>query len=357
MPHANGNRNENGNGRSSSTRRIDGKVVVVTGASGGVGRALVRRLAARGCRVGLLARGRDALEAAERDVEELGGRGPGACRPTSAVNDQVEAAAEAVEREFGPIDVWINDAMVSMYAPFWEISPEEYKHITDVTYHGQVYGTMAALKRMRPRDRGAIVQVGSALAAPLDPAPVGLLRREARHRRVHRVDPLGTDPRQEQREDHHRPPAGREHDAVRVDEEPHAAQAAADGDDLPAGGGGGRHPLRGRAPAPEEGDRRLPGAGRRSSARSSSRARWTTTWPTPRGKGRNCPSRPTRTTATTSGSRCPATTARTGRSTPRPSVRSAQLWATKHRTGLLAALAGIGLGAAVAYGAGRKRQD
>ena len=81
-----------------------------------------------------------------------------------AHHDQIEAAAEAVENQFGPIGLWINDAMVSMYAPFWKIGPDEYKHITDVTYHGQVYGTMAALKRMRPRGYGTIVQVGSALA-------------------------------------------------------------------------------------------------------------------------------------------------------------------------------------------------
>jgi short-subunit dehydrogenase len=140
-----------------------GHVAVVTGASGGVGRAVVRKLAEKGYSIGLLARGRDGLEGAKRDVEDRGGRG--AVIPTDvAQHDQVEAAAEEVERNFGPIDLWINDAMVSMYAPFWEISPEEYKHITDVTYLGQVYGTMAALKRMRPRDRGTIVQIGSALA-------------------------------------------------------------------------------------------------------------------------------------------------------------------------------------------------
>jgi NAD(P)-dependent dehydrogenase (short-subunit alcohol dehydrogenase family) len=143
--------------------RIDGKVVVVTGASGGVGRALVRKLGQRGCKVGMIARGRDALEAAAHEVEQLGGRAVFVAGDVADAN-QVESVAVETERAFGPIDVWINDAMVSMYAPFWEISPEEFEHITDVTYHGQVYGTMAALKRMRPRDRGTIVQVGSALA-------------------------------------------------------------------------------------------------------------------------------------------------------------------------------------------------
>jgi NAD(P)-dependent dehydrogenase (short-subunit alcohol dehydrogenase family) len=155
-----GNGNGNGNGAATA---IDGKVVVVTGASGGVGRALVRKLAAKGCRIGLLARGRDGLEGAKRDVEQLGGQAV-VCVADVADAAQVEAAAEAVERAFGPIDVWVNNAMLSMYSPFWEISPDEYKHITEATYLGQVYGTMTALKRMRPRDRGTIVQIGSALA-------------------------------------------------------------------------------------------------------------------------------------------------------------------------------------------------
>jgi len=151
------------NGSSHSPHSIDGKVVVVTGASGGVGRALVRMLARRGCRVGMVARGADALGAARREVEALGGRAL-ACPADVADARQVEEAAEAIEGALGPVDVWINNAMVSMYAPFWEISPEEYRHITEVTYLGQVYGTMSALRRMRPRDRGTIVQVGSALA-------------------------------------------------------------------------------------------------------------------------------------------------------------------------------------------------
>jgi short-subunit dehydrogenase len=144
-------------------RRHDDRVFVVTGASGGVGRAIVRELGRRGARVALLARGKDALDAAAREVEQAGGRA--VVLPTDVSNnDQVEAAADAAERALGPIDVWVNNAMVSMYAPFWEIAPNEFEHITDVTYHGQVYGTMAALKRMKPRNRGTIVQVGSALA-------------------------------------------------------------------------------------------------------------------------------------------------------------------------------------------------
>lgn len=142
------------------------RIAVVSGASAGVGRAVVRRLADRygdRLKIALLARGKDGLEGAKGEVEAAGGK---AITIVTDVADhkQVEAAAEQAERELGPINLWINVAMVSMYAPFWEIAPEEYKHITDVTYLGQVYGTMAALKRMMPRDRGTIVQVGSALA-------------------------------------------------------------------------------------------------------------------------------------------------------------------------------------------------
>lgn len=139
------------------------RVIVVTGASGGVGRAVVRLLGKQGTRIGLLARGRDALDGAKREVEQAGGQG--LVLPTDVSQfDQVEAAAQAVEEALGPIDVWINDAMVSMYSPFMKMSPEEFKHIVEVTFLGQVYGTQCALKRMLPRDRGVIIQVGSALA-------------------------------------------------------------------------------------------------------------------------------------------------------------------------------------------------
>jgi short-subunit dehydrogenase len=146
-----------------SNGRHKSKVIVVTGASGGVGRAVVRKLGAQGAKIGLLARGHDGLEGARRDVEKGGGQA--IALPTD-VSDakQVEAAAQAVEERFGPIDVWINDAMVSMYAPFIHMAPDEFKHIVEVTFLGQVYGTHCALKRMMPRDRGVIIQVGSALA-------------------------------------------------------------------------------------------------------------------------------------------------------------------------------------------------
>ena len=139
------------------------EVVVVTGASAGVGRAIVRAFAKRGAHIGLLARGEEGLEGARREVEALGGRA--IVLPTDVADPaQVEAAAEAVERELGPIDVWVNDAMVSVFSPVKEMSCEEFRRVTEVTYLGYVYGTLAALKRMLARDRGAIVQVGSALA-------------------------------------------------------------------------------------------------------------------------------------------------------------------------------------------------
>lgn len=139
------------------------EVIVITGASAGVGRATALAFAREGAYIGLLARGRDGLEGARRDVEELGGR---ALILPADVSDAeaVERAAETVEQEFGPIDIWVNNAMVSVFSPVKEMKPEEYKRVTEVTYLGYVYGTLAALKRMLPRDRGVIVQVGSALA-------------------------------------------------------------------------------------------------------------------------------------------------------------------------------------------------
>jgi NAD(P)-dependent dehydrogenase (short-subunit alcohol dehydrogenase family) len=140
-----------------------GRVVVITGASAGVGRAVVREFARRGDRIGLLARGEEGLAAAKREAEELGGRA--LVLPTDVADaPAVEEAASAVEEAFGPIDVWVNDAMVSVFSPVRELRPDEVHRVTDVTYHGYVHGTLAALRRMLPRDRGVIVQVGSALA-------------------------------------------------------------------------------------------------------------------------------------------------------------------------------------------------
>ena len=137
--------------------------VVITGASAGVGRAAARGFAREGARLGLLARGRDGLEATRREVEALGGEA--VLLSVDVANaEQVESAAQEIERQLGPIDVWINNAMVSVFSPVKEMTAEEFKRVTEVTYLGYVYGTLAALRRMLPRDRGLIIQVGSALA-------------------------------------------------------------------------------------------------------------------------------------------------------------------------------------------------
>ena len=138
-------------------------MVVITGASAGVGRATVREFARHGASIGLVARGREGLEAARREVIDLGGKA--IVLPTDVADaGQVEAAAERVETELGPIDIWVNDAMTSVFSPIKKMTAEEFKRVTEVTYLGYVYGTLAALKRMLPRDRGSIVHVGSALA-------------------------------------------------------------------------------------------------------------------------------------------------------------------------------------------------
>jgi NAD(P)-dependent dehydrogenase (short-subunit alcohol dehydrogenase family) len=136
---------------------------VVTGASGGVGRATAVAFGACGDRVALLARGETGLAAAAKEVAAAGGS-PHRYPVDMADADAVAAVAERIEQEVGPIDVWVNDAFSSVFAPFWEVSAEEFRRATEVSYLGYVYATMAALKYMRPRNRGAIVQVGSALA-------------------------------------------------------------------------------------------------------------------------------------------------------------------------------------------------
>ena len=141
----------------------EAKIAVVTGGSAGVGRATVRALAERGYDVAVLARGRAGLEGAAADVRTRGGRGL-AIECDVADHDAVESAADRVEHELGEVDVWVNVAFVGALAFFWDTTPEEYRRMTDVTYMGQVNGTRAALRRMRPRDRGVIVNVGSAMA-------------------------------------------------------------------------------------------------------------------------------------------------------------------------------------------------
>lgn len=140
-----------------------GQIAVVTGASAGVGRATARAFAERGFDVALLARGQAGLDGAVREVESTGVRA--LAIPTDVSQfDQVDSAATQVEAELGPIDVWVNDAMTTVFAPAWEVKPADFQRAVEVTFLGQVWGTMAALSKMRPRDRGQIVNVGSALA-------------------------------------------------------------------------------------------------------------------------------------------------------------------------------------------------
>jgi len=166
------------------------EVVVVTGASAGVGRATARRFAREGAHLGLLARGGERLESAAREVEAMGGKA--VAIPTDVADpDAVEAAAARAEEELGPADIWINNAMATLYAPVAETTPEEFRRATEVTYLGSVWGTMAALRRMLPRDQGTIVQVGSALAyrgIPLQAAYCG-----AKHALQGFVDSLRTE--------------------------------------------------------------------------------------------------------------------------------------------------------------------
>jgi len=139
------------------------EVVVITGASAGLGRAIAQRFAERGAAIGLIARGRERLESAKRDVES--GGGTALMLPLDVADaDAVELAAERVERELGPIDIWVNNAMASVLSPIKQMLAGEFQRVTEVTYLGYVYGALAALKRMLPRDRGVIIHVGSALA-------------------------------------------------------------------------------------------------------------------------------------------------------------------------------------------------
>jgi NAD(P)-dependent dehydrogenase (short-subunit alcohol dehydrogenase family) len=138
-------------------------VVVVTGSSAGLGRSIAHGFAKRGARIGLIARNPEALQAAKQECEDLGGQA--LVLPVDVSDaEAVDAAASKVEEAFGPIDVWVNDAMVSVFSPVKEMEPSDYKRVTDVLYLGFVHGTLSALKRMLPRDRGTIIQIGSALS-------------------------------------------------------------------------------------------------------------------------------------------------------------------------------------------------
>ena len=173
-----------------STTHRQPEVVVVTGAGAGLGRAIVQAFARRGAHIGLVSRGEERLQDARREVESLGGRAlviPGDVADPATT----ETAAAQTEAAFGPIDVWVNNAMTTVFSPFHQMSAEDFKRVTEVSYLGFVYGTLAALKRMRPRDRGTIVQVGSALAyrsIPLQSAYCG-----AKHAIVGFTDSIRTE--------------------------------------------------------------------------------------------------------------------------------------------------------------------
>lgn len=144
-------------------RAKEAEVVVITGGTAGVGRATARRFAAAGAHVAILARGGDGLAQTAREIERLGGRAL-PIQADVADAERVFAAADQIERELGPIDIWINNAMTTIFGRVDQLAPAELRRVTDVTYHGYVWGTQAALRAMRPRRRGTIVQVGSALA-------------------------------------------------------------------------------------------------------------------------------------------------------------------------------------------------
>jgi short-subunit dehydrogenase len=149
--------------KSKTTNSRNNEVVVITGASAGVGRATAREFGRHGASVGLISRNKERLEAAKEEIEEFGGRA--LVLPLDVADAAaVENAAQKVEAELGPIDIWVNNAMTSVFSPITEMEPDEFKRVTEVTYLGVVYGTLSALKRMQKRDRGTIVQVGSALA-------------------------------------------------------------------------------------------------------------------------------------------------------------------------------------------------
>ena len=144
-------------------RTVAKKTVVVTGASAGVGRAIATRFGRAGAKVGLLARDSDALSEVKREIENLGGMAFVAAVDVSDAEAVFDAADKIAER-LGPIDIWINDAMVTVFAPVWDITPAEFRRVTEVTYLGVVHGTMVALRHMRRGGRGTIIQIGSALA-------------------------------------------------------------------------------------------------------------------------------------------------------------------------------------------------
>ena len=330
-------------------------VVVITGASAGVGRATARAFGrARRRASRLLARGEDGLRGAAREVEAPAGA-RSSCRPTSPTPTRSRPPPSARGASSAPIDVWVNVAMASVFAPRGEIDPAEFRRVTEVTYLGYVHGTLAALRRMRPRDRGTIVQVGSALAYRGIPLQARLLRRQARDPRVHRLAAHRADARAERGPRHDGPAAGAEHAAVRWSAR--AAAAAAPGRaGVPARGRGRRDRLGARAPArassgsaprprcdPRQHASR-PGIGDRYLARTGVR-RPADARPGRRARRRRLPLRPVR-----------GDHGAHGPFADESKARSAQVWLAEHR-GVVAAGAGAAVaGALAAAGAAATRR-
>src|SRR5918911_338818 len=207
------------------------QIVVVTGASAGIGRAVATAYGARGATVGLIARGETGLASAAKEVERAGGRA--VVLPLDVADpDQVAAAVDRMETEAGPIDIWVNVAFTTVFAPFDQISPEEFRRATEVTYLGYVYATQAVLPRMKARDRGAIVHVGSALAyrgIPLQTAYCG-----AKHAIQGFHAALRAAAREERRARDDGPDAGGQHPAVLLGARQAPPPPAAGAADLPA---------------------------------------------------------------------------------------------------------------------------
>jgi NAD(P)-dependent dehydrogenase (short-subunit alcohol dehydrogenase family) len=200
---------------------MDRQVVVITGASAGVGRATARAFGQRRAQVGLLARGRDGLEAAKREIEISGGEG--FVFPLDVANpEQVEAAAQAVEENLGPIDVWINNAMTSVFSPVKEMNAEELKRVTEVTYLGHVYGTLSALRRMLRRDRAGRFRAGLSRYS----AASRLLRCQACDSRFYGFAALRAAARSQQCSCHDGADARAQYAAVFLGEKPITQQAA-----------------------------------------------------------------------------------------------------------------------------------
>ena len=211
------------------------RTVIVTGATAGVGRAVARRFGCAGDRIGLIARDATALEEVQSELAAFGVEV--ACESADVANaDEIFAAAAKLEDKLGPFDVWVNDAMETVFSTVAEISPAEFHRVTEVTYLGFVYGTMAALKSMRPRGRG-IVQMGSALAYRGIPLQSAYLRRQARDPRIHRQLAGRVVRRAVAHFRVDRGVAGGQYAAIRLGARAYSANAEADGAAGRAGGG------------------------------------------------------------------------------------------------------------------------